>query len=31
LETGECLFGVSGRRLKTYPVGLRGDQVYVEA
>ena len=31
LETGECLFGVSGRRLKTYPVGVRGDQVYVEA
>ena len=31
LETGECLFGVSGRRAKTYPVEVRDDQVYVEA
>ena len=31
LETGECLFGVSGRRAKTYPVEFRDDQVYVEA
>ena len=31
LETGECLFGVSARRAKTYPVEVRDDQVYVEA
>jgi len=31
LETGECLFGVSNRKAKTYPVEVRGEQVYVEA
>lgn len=31
LATGACLFGVSGRRVKTYPVEVREDQVYVEA
>lgn len=30
ISTGECLFGVSGRRVKTYPVEVKGDQVYVE-
>lgn len=30
LETGKCLFGVSDRRVATYPVEVRGDQVYVE-
>jgi len=30
LATGACLFGVSGRRVKTYPVEVREGQVYVE-
>jgi nitrite reductase (NADH) small subunit len=29
LETGECLFGVSGRRVKTYPVEVRDGQIFV--
>lgn len=31
LATGECLFGVSDRRVKVYPVEVRDEQVYVEA
>lgn len=30
LETGKCLFGVSDRRVATYAVQIRDDQVYVE-
>lgn len=30
LETGKCLFGVSGRKAKTYPVKVKDSQVYVE-
>lgn len=30
LETGECLFGVSDRRVATYPVEVVDGQVYVE-
>ena len=31
LATGECLFGVSDRRVKVYPVEVRDGQVYVKA
>ncbi len=31
IATGQCLFGVSSRRVKVYPVEVRDDQVYVEA
>ncbi len=30
LETGQCLFGVSGRRVKTYPVRADEGHIYVE-
>ncbi len=30
LATGECLFGISGRRVATYPVEVQDDQVFVE-
>lgn len=30
LPTGECLFGVSDRRVKVYPVEVRDGQVYLE-
>lgn len=30
LETGKCLFGVSGRKAKTYSVKVKDSQVYVE-
>lgn len=29
IETGECLFGVSDTRVKTYPVSVRDGEVYV--
>lgn len=31
IATGQCLFGVSSRRVKVYPVEVRDGQVYVEA
>lgn len=30
LETGECLFGVSQRRAKVYPVEVEAEKVYIE-
>jgi len=30
IQTGECLFGVSDSRIKTYPVSIREGDVYVE-
>lgn len=30
LSTGECLFGVSDRRVATYPVEVRNEQVYLK-
>jgi nitrite reductase (NADH) small subunit len=30
LVTGECLFGVSDSRIKTYPVSVRDGDVYVD-
>jgi nitrite reductase/ring-hydroxylating ferredoxin subunit len=29
IETGDCLFGVSDARVKTYPVSVRDGDVYV--
>lgn len=29
IKTGECLFGVSDKRVKTYPVSVRDGDVYV--
>ncbi|RAR62644.1 nitrite reductase/ring-hydroxylating ferredoxin subunit [Paraburkholderia unamae] len=30
IETGQCLFGVSDSRVKTYPVSVRDGDVYVD-
>ncbi|HLR13333.1 MAG TPA: Rieske (2Fe-2S) protein [Burkholderiaceae bacterium] len=29
IKTGECLFGVSNKRVRTYPVSIREGDVYV--
>ncbi|MFW8566247.1 Rieske (2Fe-2S) protein [Orrella sp. 11846] len=30
IETGECLFGVSDSKVRTYPVSVRDGEVFVE-